>query len=153
MRLPERRGDERNSPNHGSITIELPSVKENFRDFSFLVLDEFVSAAILARNPSGPCGPEFLISGNAKKVVLVVPIKREFFDDLPEWGPIPSVESEMALIRAYGSEVVALALNTKGANAAEIEAYRQEYQAKLGIPVVAPLEEGVDRIVEVLLPN
>jgi len=111
----------------------------------------FLEGQSALRNPSGPCGPEFLISGNAKKVVLVVPMKREFFDDLPEWGPILSVESEIALIRAYGSEVVALALNTQGASKAEIEAYQQEYEAKLGIPVVAPLEEGVGRIVEVLL--
>jgi len=112
----------------------------------------FLEGQSALRNPSGPCGSEFLISGNAKKVVLVVPMKREYFDDLPEWGPIPSVESEIALIKAYGSEVVALALNTRGASEAEIAAYQQEYASKLGIQVVAPLEEGVDRIVEVLLP-
>lgn len=111
----------------------------------------FLEGQSALRNPSGPCGSEFLISGNAKKVVLVVPLKREYFEDLPAWGPIPSAENEIALIRAYGSEVVALALNTQGASAAEIAAYQQEYSNKLGIPVVAPLEEGVDRIVEVLL--
>ena len=83
-------------------------------------------------------------------MVLVVPIKREFYDDLPEWGRIPSVESEIALINAYGSEVVAVALNTQGATTAEVDAFRKEYEGKLGVPVVAPLEEGVGRIVEVL---
>lgn len=110
----------------------------------------FLEGQSALRNPSGPCGPEFLISGNAKKVVLVVPMKREYFDDLPEWGAIPSVESEIALIRAYGSEVVGIALNTQGATAAEIATFQKEYEDKLGIPVVAPLEEGVGRIVAVL---
>lgn len=111
----------------------------------------FLEGQSALRNPSGPCGPEFLISGNAKKVVLVVPIKREFYDDLPEWGAIPSVESEMALIRAYGAEVVALALNTQGASAEEVEVYQKEYEERLGVPVVAPLEEGVGRIVQILV--
>ena len=60
------------------------------------------------------------------------------------------MESEIALIRAYGAEVVAIALNTQGATGEEVEAYRKEYEKKLGIPVVAPLEEGVGRIVEIL---
>ncbi len=111
----------------------------------------FLEGQSALRNPSGPCGPEFLISGNAKKVVLVVPIKREFYDDLPEWGRIPSVESEIALINAYGAEVVAIALNTLGATGAEIDGYRKAYEEKLGVPVVAVLEEGVGRIVEILI--
>ncbi|MDX2070777.1 MAG: DUF1611 domain-containing protein [Haliscomenobacter sp.] len=110
----------------------------------------FLEGQSALRNPSGPCGPEFLISGNAKKVVLVVPIKREFYDDLPEWGRIPSVESEIALINAYGAEVVAVALNTQGATGEEIEQYKKEKEAALGIPVVAPLEEGVEGILAVL---
>jgi len=36
-----------------------------------------------------------------------------------------------------------LALNTQGATAGEIDAFRKEHEAELGVPVVAVLEEGV----------
>ncbi len=66
------------------------------------------------RNPSGPCGPELLISGNAKQVILVHAPKRKYFDNEAHWGEIPPVETEIALIRQYGAQVLALALNTEG---------------------------------------
>jgi uncharacterized NAD-dependent epimerase/dehydratase family protein len=103
------------------------------------------------RNPSGPCGPEYLISANAKKVVLVHEVKKQFYDDLPSWGPLPSVQSEIELIRAYGSEVIALSLNTRGCTLEEAKAAQEKYAAELGIPVILPLEEGVERIVPLIL--
>ncbi|HKK75257.1 MAG TPA: DUF1611 domain-containing protein [Saprospiraceae bacterium] len=103
------------------------------------------------RNPSGPCGPEYLISANAKKVVLVHEIKKEYFDDLPAWGPLPSLQSEIDLIRAYGSEVIALSLNTRGCTLEEAKAAQANYQSELGIPVVLPLEEGVEEIIPLCL--
>jgi uncharacterized NAD-dependent epimerase/dehydratase family protein len=103
------------------------------------------------RNPSGPCGPEYLISANAKKVVLVHEVKRQYYDDLPSWGPLPSVASEIDLIRAYGSEVIVLSLNTRGCTLEEAKAAQAEYQEELGIPVVLPLEEGVEAIIPLCL--
>lgn len=102
------------------------------------------------RNPSGPCGPEFLISGNAKYVVLVHEIKKQYFDDLESWGPLPSVESEIALIRAYGSEVIALSLNTKDCTLVEAKIAQKDLSEKFGIPVLLPLEEGVEAVLPVL---
>ncbi|GAB3012264.1 DUF1611 domain-containing protein [Spirosoma pulveris] len=99
------------------------------------------------RNPSGPCGSEFLVSGNARHVVLVHAPKRRYYDHLPAWGEIPSVESEIALIGCYGSTVIALALNTEGCSHEEAFAFQQEYAGRLGIPVLLPLEEGVDSII------
>lgn len=101
------------------------------------------------RNPSGPCGPEFLISGNAKYVVLVHEVKKKYFDDLESWGTLPSVESEIALIKAYGSEVIALSLNTKDCTLVEAKAAQASLSKTLNIPVLLPLEEGV----EAVLPN
>ncbi|GAB4024181.1 DUF1611 domain-containing protein [Spirosoma koreense] len=102
------------------------------------------------RNPSGPCGSEFLVSGNARQVVLVHAPKRTFYDFDEAWGRIPPVESEIALIRAYGSEVIALALNTEDCTDDEAFAYQQAYTDQLGIPVLLPLQEGVDWIVPVI---
>lgn len=102
------------------------------------------------RNPSGPCGSEMLVSGNAKHVVLLHAPKREFYDDVPSWGRIPPVESEIALIQMYGSTVIALAINTEHCTDEEAFAYQQQYQQQLNIPVLLPLQEGVAGIVPVI---
>ncbi len=99
------------------------------------------------RNPSGPCGLEFLISGNAKHVVLVCAPKRQFFDDDPQWGRIPTVASEVKLIQSLGATVIALAMNTEACTEAEIKAFQQQYEQELGIPVLLPLQEGVTKLI------
>ncbi|QDK79954.1 DUF1611 domain-containing protein [Spirosoma sp. KCTC 42546] len=99
------------------------------------------------RNPSGPCGSEFLVSGNARHVVLVHAPTRIFYDHEEHWGRIPPVETEINLINAYGATVIALALNTEHCSREEAFAYQKQYADQLGIPVLLPLEEGVDAIV------
>ena len=99
------------------------------------------------RNPSGPCGLEFLISGQAKYVVLVHAPKRTYFDNEAHWGKIPSVESEIDIIEKFGSKVIALALNTEGCTPQEAIDFQQEYRSRLTIPVVLPFEQGVQEIV------
>lgn len=102
------------------------------------------------RNPSGPCGSEFLVSGCARQVVLVHAPTRTYYDHNPAWGRIPPVESEISLIQAYGSAVIALALNTEGCSRDEAFAYQTEYADRLGIPVLLPLEEGVEPVLSVI---
>ncbi len=102
------------------------------------------------RNPSGPCGSEFLVSGNARHVVLVHAPKRTHYDHNPDWGRIPPVETEIALIRGYSSDVIALALNTEGCSRAEAYAYQKAYAEQLNIPVLLPLEEGVAPILPII---
>lgn len=102
------------------------------------------------RNPSGPCGLELLISGNAKHVVLVHDPKRQYFDGDPKWGEIPPVDTEIEIIQKFGSQVIALALNTQHCSEAEAYTYQEFYQRTLGIPVLLPLEEGVENFIPVL---
>ena len=99
------------------------------------------------RNPSGPCGSELLVSGNAKHVILVHAPTRKYYDELPEWGSIHSLASEIALIKMYGSTVIAVALNTEHSSIHEALNFQQQYQAELQVPVVLPLHQGVERIV------
>ena len=102
------------------------------------------------RNPSGPCGTEMLVSGNAKHVVLVHQPKKIYYDNLSSWGAIPSVESEMEIINKFNSNVIALALNTEGCTNEEAFAFQKFYEDKLNIPVLLPLQEGVGKIVPVI---
>lgn len=110
----------------------------------------FLEGQSSLRNPSGPCGSEFLLSGNAKKVILVHQPNRKYFDSDPKWGEIPSVENEIKLINCYGSEVIALLLNTSGLTIEEANSTKELYAKKLGIPVILPLEEGVETLVQTL---
>lgn len=100
------------------------------------------------RNPSGPCGTEFLISGNVKGVVLQHKPVRTYFDDNVAWGKIPALSEEIQLIEFYGAKVLAVCLNEGGLSAEELENYQKQQEKELGIPVVMPLSEGMSRVVE-----
>ena len=103
------------------------------------------------RNPSGPCGAEFLLSGGARGVVLQHAAGREFFEGYEEQQlRIPSVADEIALIAMYGATTLAVTLNGAHVSADELIARQQSYERELGIPVLRPLEEGLDRLVPVM---
>lgn len=107
----------------------------------------FLEGQSALRNPSGPCGSELLVSGNAKKVILLYAPKRIYFDGNPAWGKIPSLRSEIELIKAYGSEVIGIALNTTDCTAEEAFQYKQDISAELQLPVSLPMEEGMDELI------
>ncbi|MCW3119367.1 MAG: hypothetical protein JWM28_3449, partial [Chitinophagaceae bacterium] len=102
------------------------------------------------RNPSGPCGSELLISGNAKSVILVHAPKRKYYEHDPAWGEIPSLESEIELIKLLGSNVIAVALNTEHCSKEEAFQFQSAYQTIINLPVLLPLQEGCKKIVPVL---
>jgi uncharacterized NAD-dependent epimerase/dehydratase family protein len=100
------------------------------------------------RNPSGPCGSEFLLSGNARAVVLQHAPGRHCFEGSDR--PIGSIQQDIDLIRLYGSEVVAITLNGEELTPEELVAAQAELQHQTGLPVVRPLEEGVGAVVKAL---
>lgn len=103
------------------------------------------------RNPSGPCGAEFLLSGGAHGVVLQHAPGREFFEGYEaQQLRVPEPADEIALIGMYGARTLALTLNGAHVSADELIAYQQAYECALGIPVVRPLEEGLGRLVPVI---
>jgi len=110
----------------------------------------FLEGQSALRNPSGPCGSEFLVSGNARHAILVHAPKRKHYDHLEEWGEIHSLQSEISLINMYGSSVMAVALNTESCTQEEALDFQKHYEEKLGIPVLLPLSEGCQRIVPML---
>jgi uncharacterized NAD-dependent epimerase/dehydratase family protein len=110
----------------------------------------FLEGQSSLRNPSGPCGIELLISGNAKHVVLIFAPKRKYFDNEAHWGEIPSVASEIELIEKLGSKVIAVAVNTENCTDQEAFDYQKAYTASLGLPVLLPIQEGVAPIIPIL---
>ncbi len=104
------------------------------------------------RNPSGPCGSEFLVSCNVDGVILQHSPKRKFFDGWQHVNAVmPSLDSEIKLINSYGKDVLAITLNTQGMTDQEMIYHKDLIQKDLDIPVFLPLEEGVHGISELLL--
>ncbi len=108
----------------------------------------FLEGQSSLRNPSGPCGSEYILSGDARGVILLHSPTREIYDHTD--CRMPSVESEIELYRHYGAEVIGLALNEENAENDFMEAKKNELSQKLGIPVIRPLVEGVDRLMPVV---
>lgn len=103
------------------------------------------------RNPSGPCGAEFLLSGGARGVVLQHAAGREYFEGYEKQKlRIPSVADEIALIAMYGARTLAVTLNGAHVSKDELRAQQKIYEDELGIPVIRPLEEGLERLVPVV---
>jgi uncharacterized NAD-dependent epimerase/dehydratase family protein len=101
------------------------------------------------RNPSGPCGAELLVSAQAGAVVLQHAPGRPHFKGHPGW-PIPPIEEELELLRHYGARPLAVTLNGERIGAEALVEAQRSLAARLALPVVRPLEEGVDALVPIL---
>jgi len=104
----------------------------------------FIEGQSGLRNPSGPCGSEFLLSGNAKGVILqVVPHRINFkgFENMD--APLPGVNDEIDLIKMYGSRVIGITVNTEHLSKEESYAAKKKLEKETGLPVSLPMYEGV----------
>jgi uncharacterized NAD-dependent epimerase/dehydratase family protein len=115
----------------------------------------FIEGQSALRNPIGPAGSEFLVSGQAKYVVLQHAPARKYFKGTEEFGlEIPSVKSEIELLRDfYGAETLAVTLNTKGLTLDEARIFQSAYREELeefNVEVCLPIEDGVESLVEVI---
>lgn len=103
-------------------------------------------------NPSGPCGAEFLLSAGARHVVLIHAPAREIFEgseELPGGGwPIPPLSDELELIRLYGAETLAVAVNAEGLDAQAIARHRAAIERETALPTCLPLGEPLDALVD-----
>lgn len=108
----------------------------------------FIEGQSSLRNPSGPAGSEWIISAAADAVVLQHNPARKQYKDM-EFYPayIPDPKDEIALIKTYGAPTVALTLNSAKMTLKDVRDYASKYEKELGIPVILPLEDGVDQLV------
>ena len=72
------------------------------------------------------------------------PPKKKFrFDSKINKGILKQIE----IIEKFGAKVIGVALNINGLSKEEIPSIQSQLEKSLGIPVVVPITEGVDRIV------
>jgi uncharacterized NAD-dependent epimerase/dehydratase family protein len=97
-------------------------------------------------NPAGPCGSEYLLSARAKGVILQHDPSRKYYEDQESNGIVISLEREVGLIKLYGSEVMAITLNTGNLSFEKALEFKELFTEKFNIPVVLPLYEGAGTI-------
>ena len=108
----------------------------------------FIEGQSSLRNPSGPAGAEWICSAAADGVVLQHNPSRVHYKDMDFYPAlVAQPEEEIALIKIYGAPTVALAINTAKMTQAEAREYASKSQEKLKIPVILPLEDGVESLV------
>jgi uncharacterized NAD-dependent epimerase/dehydratase family protein len=113
-----------------------------------LILFEGQSAL---RNPSGPCGAEFICSGGARGVILqYVPGRKYFNHGDKVFYPLPSLTEEIELIKLYGAKVLAVTLNTSSLNGETWQSAKLRINDETGLSVICPREEGVDFLIPIV---
>ncbi|MCI0750563.1 MAG: DUF1611 domain-containing protein [Flammeovirgaceae bacterium] len=110
----------------------------------------FIEGQSSLRNPSGPAGVEWILSAEANAVVLQHNPPRKHYKDMDFYPAyIADPKDEIELIKIYGANTVALTINTTKMTTEEARAYVKEKEKELGIPVVLPLEDGVEKLIPV----
>lgn len=108
----------------------------------------FIEGQSSLRNPSGPAGAEWIVSADTKYVVLQHNPQRKQYKDMESYPAyIPEAKDEIALIKMYGADTVALAINTAKMSEVAARDHARNYEKQLGIPAILPLEDGVDSLV------
>lgn len=101
------------------------------------------------RYPAGPCGAELVLAGAAHGVILQHVPGRRYYEDLETLAcEIPPVNEEIEMIRLMGTDVWALTLNDENLDRRRGQLVRDRLASDLGIPVVFPLWEGVDSVID-----
>lgn len=110
----------------------------------------FIEGQSSLRNPSGPAGSEWIVSANADAAVLQHNPPRKRYKGLEDFpADIPHPKDEIELIRIYGAPTLALTVNTMKMKEAEARQYAANARKELGIPVILPLEDGVDELLPI----
>lgn len=110
----------------------------------------FIEGQSSLRNPSGPAGAEWICSADANAVVLQHNPARIHYKDMDYYPAlVAQPEEEIELIRIYGAPTVAVTINTMKMKEAEAREYARNAQKKLNLPVILPLEDGVESLVPI----
>jgi uncharacterized NAD-dependent epimerase/dehydratase family protein len=90
------------------------------------------------------------VSADANAVVLQHNPPRKKFKGLEDYyADIADVKDEINLISIYGAPTVAVTVNTAKMKETEARAWAAEKEKELGVPVILPLEDGVEKLVSI----
>ena len=102
-------------------------------------------------HPAYASSTAILRGAQPKAVILQHAPKRKRLSDFP-FMPVPSVESEIALIEHFGkTTVLGITLNHENMEEWEIEQTIEEYERRYRLPVTDVIKFGPDKIVEEII--
>lgn len=100
------------------------------------------------QNPVSPTGPAILLSADVHAAVLhVMPSRRSYYGTNV---PVKPLESELALMRAYGIPVVGVSLNPRGATEQDVASVA-EFCRSQSLPLCDPVSDGAGPLAEAVL--
>ena len=105
------------------------------------------------RNPSGPCGAELILSGGCQHVILQHTPFRKDFDGFEGRAPLPTIQSEVKLIEAYGATVIGIAINGEGMTIHAIASIKNSLAKYFNIPIFDPIHSGVEALLPIIKKN
>lgn len=100
------------------------------------------------QNPSTPCGAEIILSADVHGAIIQHAPGRKFFSGFSTLRKSPSLEAEIRILGAYGTPLVGLSLNFSEVAETNPDSYKAALRRRYGVPVVAPLEEPIDALVD-----
>lgn len=110
----------------------------------------FIEGQSSLRNPSGPAGAEWICSADATGVILQHNPARKHYKDMDHYPAlVADPADEVELIRIYGAPTLAVTINTAKMQEDAARTYAREAEKKLKIPVILPLEDGVESLVPI----
>ena len=108
-------------------------------------------------NPSGPCGSEYLISANAKHVILQHAPARLYYEGWEHLElKIQPIEKTIQLIELYDSKVIGICLNggpddhSPALSKEEMNDFKTTYQQQFEVPVINPLKDDLKEMLSVI---
>ena len=69
---------------------------------------------------------------------------------LPICCLLPDIDTELDLVRIYGSRVIAVTLNGTGGSRDQMAAYAKRLEETARIPVIQPLAQGAEGMVKLM---
>lgn len=104
------------------------------------------------RNPSGPCGLEFILSGEADGVILQAKPSKMKYKGLENYPvDIPDILDEVELLERFDVPVIGLSLSGEGWTLNRIMEYRDRLSQKTQLPIGMPLLEPLDQIIDSII--
>ena len=101
-------------------------------------------------HPFFPGGFEILAAGNVHGFIVVDAPKRKNLDGFPEY-PMPDTKRVVKIAELLtGKPLIGVGINRENMNGEDIIKSKEKLRKTFGVPVVEPLSEGVNEIVDVL---
>jgi uncharacterized NAD-dependent epimerase/dehydratase family protein len=104
------------------------------------------------RNPSGPCGLEFILSGEADGIILQAKPSKIKFKGLENYPvDIPDILDEVELLERFGVPVIGLSLSGEGWTRDQIVQHREQLRNRTELPIGLPIIEPLDELCEAVI--